>query len=67
MSVVELNTIHTICEVDCTQLLTILTMSVKYPQLAGFILTQNRSNFLYVEGSAAWLYDCPHHLSFIYS
>ena len=33
------------------------------PQLAGFLLTGNRSNFLYVEGSTAWLYDCPHYLS----
>ena len=41
-------------------------MSVKNPQLAGFPLTQNRSNFLYVEGSTAWLYDCPHHLSPLY-
>ena len=38
-------------------------MSVQNPQLAGFLLTGNRSNFLYVEGSTAWLYDCPHFLS----
>ena len=66
MSVAELNTLHTICEVERIQLLTILAMSVKNPQLAGFLLTQNRSNFLYVEGSTAWLYDCPHHLSPLY-
>ena len=66
MSVAELNTIHTICEVEGTQLLTILAMSVKNPQLAGFLLKQNRSNFLYVEGSTAWLHDCPHHLSPLY-
>ena len=41
-------------------------MSVKNPQLAEFLLTQNRSNFLYVEGSTAWLYDCTHHLSLLY-
>ena len=33
---------------------------------AGFLLTGNRSNFLYVEGSTAWLYDCPHFLSPLY-
>ena len=38
-------------------------MSVQNPQLAGFLLTGNRSNFLNVEGSTAWLYDCPHFLS----
>ena len=38
-------------------------MSVQNPQLAGFLLTGNRCNFLYVEGSTDWLYDCPHFLS----
>ena len=60
MTVQELNTLHTICELERNQLLTILAMSVQNPQLAGFLLTGNRSNFLYVEGSTAWLYDCPH-------
>ena len=41
-------------------------MSVKNPQLAGFLLIQSRSKFLYVEGSTAWLYGCPHHLSPLY-
>ena len=41
-------------------------MSVQNPQLAGFLLTGNRSNFLYVEGSTAWLYDCHHFLSPLY-
>ena len=60
MTVHELNTLHTICELERNQLLTVLAMSVQNPQLAGFLLTGNRSNFLYVEGSTAWLYDCPH-------
>ena len=54
----ELNTLHTIYELERKQLLTILAMSVQNPQLAGFLLTGNRSNFLYVEGSTACLYDC---------
>ena len=41
----ELNTIHTICELERNKLLTILAMSVQNPQLAGFLLTGNRSNF----------------------
>ena len=48
MSIAELNTIHTICEVERTQLLTILAMSGKNPNLAGFLLIQNCSNFLFV-------------------
>ena len=66
MKVQELNTLYTVCELERTQLLTILAMSVKNPQLAGFLLTGNRSNFLYVEGSTAWLYDWPHFISPLY-
>ena len=66
MTVQELNTLHTVCELERTQLLTILAMSVKNPQLAGFLSTGNRSNFLYVEGSSAWLYDCSHFISPLY-
>ena len=66
MTVQELNTVHTVCELERRQLLTILAISVKNPQLAGFSLTENCSNFLYVEGSTAWLYDCPHFISTLY-
>ena len=38
MTVQELNTYHTICELERNQLLTILAMSVQKPQLAGFLL-----------------------------
>ena len=41
-------------------------MSVQTPRLAGLLLKGNQSNFLYVEGSTAWLYDCPHFLSPLY-
>ena len=66
MTVKELNTLDTVCELERNQLLTILARSVQSPQLAGFLLTGNRSNFLYVDGSTAWLYDCPHFLSPLY-
>ena len=66
LTVQELNTLQTIYELEQNQLLTILAVSVQNPQLAGFLLTGNRSNFLYVEGSTAWLYDCPHFLSPLY-
>ena len=66
MTVQELNTLHTVCELERTQVLTILAMSAKNPQLAGFLLTRNRSNFLYVEGTTAWLYDCLHFISPLY-
>ena len=63
MTVKELNILHTVCELERNQLLTILAMSVQNTQLAGFLLAGNRSNFFCVEGSTAWLYDCPHFLS----
>ena len=66
MTVQELNTLHTICELERTQLLTIIAMLIKNPQLAVFLLTGNRSYFLYVELSTAWLYDCPHFISPLY-
>ena len=66
MTVQELNTLHTVCELERARLLTILPMSVTNPQLAGFLLTGNRNNFLNVEGSTAWLYDCPHFISPLY-
>ena len=56
----------TICEVEKSQLETNLAKSVKTPQFAGFLLTQNRSNFIYVEGSTAWPNECPHRLSPLY-
>ena len=46
ITVQELNTLHTICELERNQLLTILAMSVQNPQLAGFLLTGNCSSFL---------------------
>ena len=33
-------------------------MSVQNSRTTGYFLTGRRSNFLYVEGSYAWLYDC---------
>ena len=55
MTVQELNTLRSISELERNQLFTILPMSVQNPQLAGFLLAGNRSNFFCVEGSKAWL------------
>ena len=46
MTVKELNTLHTNCDLECKQVLTILAMSVQTPKIAGFLLTGNRSSFL---------------------
>ena len=42
MTVQELYILHTVCELERNQLLTILAMSVQNPQLAGCLLTGNR-------------------------
>ena len=54
MTYIESSNLHMVCELERTKSLIILAMSVTNPQLAGFLLTQNRSNFLY---------ECPHRLS----
>ena len=59
MTIQELNTLHHICDLERIQLLTITAMSVQGPQFAGYLLCGGCSNFLYVEGFTAWLYDCP--------
>ena len=63
MTVKELNTLLTVCELERNQLFTLLEMSVQNLQIAEFLLTGNRSNFLYVECSTAWIRDCPQFLS----
>ena len=65
MSVQGLNTLHSV-PLERNQLPTIFAMSVQSPQLAGFLLTRNCSNFFNVEGSTAWLYENPHFLSPLY-
>ena len=47
------------CELQRTQMLTILTMALEITRLAGSLLTGNRSMFLDTDGSVAWLYHCP--------
>ena len=49
----EINILHIVCELERTHFSTILPAFVKNPQLAGFLQTQNRSNFFYVDGSRA--------------
>ena len=46
LTVQEINNLHSVSELERNQHLTKLAMSVQNPQLAGFLLTGNRSNFL---------------------
>ena len=62
MSIQELKTIHPKGELERIKLLVKITMSVQNPQLAGYLLTGNRSNFLYAESSNSWLIEYPQFL-----
>ena len=62
----ELNTLHHISEIERTQLLEVLALFVQNLQLAGYLYTGNRSNFLYVEIPTAWLFDFPRLHSLLY-
>ena len=66
MRIHERNTLNRTCELERTQLLTVLAMSVQNAKFAGYLLTGNRSNFLYVEVSTAWLYVCPQYFLTLY-
>ena len=52
------NTLLHKCDIESTQLLILLVMSVQNPLIAGHFLTGNRRNLFYEERSTAWLYDC---------
>ena len=41
-------------------------MSLQIPQHAGYLLIENRSEFVHVEGATAWLYDFLQLLSSLY-
>ena len=51
------------CELDRTQMLTILKLTMQNTRLAGYMLTGNRSRFVVTDGSVARLYHCPKFLS----
>ena len=51
------------CELERTQMLTILMLAMQNTRLAGYMVAGNRSMFLDTDGSVAWLYPCPKFLS----
>ena len=59
----ELTLLQNQCEIERTQILTILMLAMQNTRLDGYMLTGNRSMFLDTDGSVAWLYHCPKHLS----
>ena len=59
----EMTLLQSQCELERTQMLTILMLEMQNTRLAGYMLTGNRSMFLDTDGSVAWLYHCPKFLS----
>ena len=55
----EIQLLQIQCEQERTQILTNLMLALENPQLAGYMLTGNRSMFLETDGSLACLYRCP--------
>ena len=51
------------CELERTQMLTILMLAKQSTEPAGYMLTGNRSTFLDTDGSVAWIYHCLKFLS----
>ena len=59
MNIQEFKTLHQVSQLERTQLLPRLAITVQSSELAGYLLTGNQSNFLYVENSTASSNDCP--------
>ena len=59
----EMTLLQNQCELERTQILTIMMLAVQNNRLAGYMLTGNRSMFLDTDGSIGWLYHCPKKLS----
>ena len=67
MTSAELNTLTQLCEFERTQIRLSLAKAQTNPNLAGYQLTGNRSNFVHVEGSSLWLNSCQKYLSPLYT
>ena len=59
----EMTLMQNQCELERTEMLTILMLAMQNTRLAGYMLTGNGSMFLDTDGSVAWLYHCPKFLS----
>ena len=55
----EMKLLQNQCELERTQILTIMMLALQNTRLAGYMLTGNRSMFLDTDGAVGWLYHCP--------
>ena len=54
----ERSILQKLCDIERKQILTVLQLAPLNSQLAGYILTGNRSTFLHVENAIAYVYSC---------
>ena len=66
MSISELETLHQLWELEKTQILQSLALAVLKIPYAGYLLSENRSNFLDYEGNILWFYNCTKKVSPLY-
>ena len=59
----EMTFLQNQCELERTQILTIMMLALQNTRLAGYMLTGNRSMFLDTNGAVGWLYHCPKKVS----
>ena len=55
----EMTLLQNQCELERTQILTIMMLALQNTRLAGYMLTGNRSMFLDTDEAVGWLYQCP--------
>ena len=63
MSLTELETLNLLCEFERTQILQSLALAVLKIPYAGYLLSENRSNYIDYEGNILWYYTCTKKVS----
>ena len=66
MSLTELATLNQLCELETTQILRSLALSVPKIPYAGYLLSGNISHFIVYEGNILWFYTCTKKVSSSY-
>ena len=66
MSLIGLETLHQLCELERTQVLRSLALAVVKILNAGYLLSGNRSNFNDYEGNILWFYIRTKKVSSLY-
>ena len=66
ISLTELETLHILCELECTQIWQSLTLAVLKIPMQDIFLSGNRSNFIDYEGNILWYYTCTKKVSPLY-